>query len=198
MKMKIITLILVFFFIMAQAGCKKEPVILPEPTLNPSNQSILAVKWRKYFYSDSVGAQYRNPYFFENYVVFCSEMPTGNTNAQLGVGVYNKLTGAKHPSWNKEPGGITPANGSISDWLIGGINNNHAVFMAYKKINCFDMESGIETWSIPSADFMPRINSWGNNMFFSNSFTTHSDLFCANISTGVQKKLITLYKTNNY
>lgn len=200
--MKSLTIIFVFITLFVQASCKKDdPVVVnkqPQPE-NPWNyKSILNVKWYKYFYSDTSGAYFQNPYFFDNYVVFCSDM-IAYGNGKLGIGVFDKLTGAKHPMWNNEPGGIVGSTGSISNWVIGGNSNKYAIFCSTYKIYCYDLETGSLHWNISVTDLEPRICSFGNYIFYiKGDMHSYSTLLLTNIESGQSKNVLTLYKTNGY
>jgi len=195
--MKNILFIIIIFILFFNGSCKKEEPITPEIPPVVVTKTNLSVKWYRYFYSDTTGSYFKNPYFFGNYVAFCSNM-TVYGNGQLGIGVFNKLTGEKHIAWNSEPGNIVLANESISDWLIGGNNNNYAVFKVSHRICCFDLNTNIQKWSLLNNDFLPRINNFGNNVFCCDAFQTHANLYRINIETGNSVKILTINKTNGY
>ncbi|MDY0217671.1 MAG: hypothetical protein RBS19_12020, partial [Bacteroidales bacterium] len=183
------------------ASCKKEPPIAPVQPDNPWNyKSKLDVKWYTYFYSDSAGAYMHVPHPFDNYVVFCSEMiATGNKNNSLGIGVYNKQTGEKHPLWTMDPSASLNMNISINDWLIGGKNNRYALFFSGRVLNCFDLTTGGMVWS-NQIKGMPRISSFGDYVFQSNedNSETYSKLIRYNLQNGTHDVLLTINSTNGF
>jgi outer membrane protein assembly factor BamB len=198
---KLFSTIIFVVILFISGSCKKEPLITPDQPDNPWNyHSKLDVKWYKYFYSDTTGVYMHNPYSFDNYVVFCSYLVgVGDDNKGLGIGVYNKLTGERHPLWSMDPSVSINFNRPISDWLIGGENNRYAVFFSGKLLNCYDLAAGSLVWSNQLQGSF-RISSFGNYLFQSNENNdeTLSNLICYNITNGNSEILYTVNKTNGY
>jgi outer membrane protein assembly factor BamB len=198
---KITTIFLLICISFTSASCKKEPPIVPIHPSNPWDyNSKLDVKWYTYFYSDTAGAYMHVPYPFDNHVVFCSRtIVVGDDNKGLGIGVYNKQTGEKHPLWTMDPSASLNMNINISDWLIGGKSNKYALFFSGNVLNCFDLSTGSMVWSNQIKGSF-RISSFGDYVFQSNenNAETLSNLVCHNINDGSFRTLYTVYMTNGY
>lgn len=198
---KLISTIIFVLILFLSGSCEKEPIITPDQLDNPWDyHSKLNVKWHTYFYSDSTGVYFHNPHSFDNYVIFCSEfIGMGDENKGLGIGVYNKQTGERHPLWSMDPSVSINFNHPISDWLIGGENNRYAVFFSGKYLSCFDLTAGNLAWTNQLQGSF-RISSFGNYLFQSNENNdeTLSNLISYNIKNGDSEILYTVNKTNGY
>jgi len=176
-------------------SCKKDPLPEPEP---PSNvfKSNLYVEWYKYFYQDTSGGYFKDPNFSGDYVSFlCYDVVYGN--GLPGVGIFNKQTGEKHPAWNCNPGSNFYFSG-VSDWLIGGNNNNYIATLEDFNLKCYDLNTATLKWNIYSQHIMPRIGNYGNYVYYCDNVRIYADLYQMNIETGQRRKIIRINKTNGY
>lgn len=188
------TIYIFLFGIIFSIGCKKPPI---DPPPVDNSKTNLSVVWHNVFYSDSTLAYFHDPYFSNEYVAFCSYQILGGSNMLAGIGVYNKETGANHYLWDTEPGSTFNMTG-ISDWKIGGENNNLAVFCNGNIIKCYDINSGTEIWLKDIHNINFRFNILGNNVYVNTESQTKAVLYEIDIETGSTKSLLTKYTTNGY
>lgn len=194
--MKNLTILFLFISLFAQAGCKKEVYLNPKPT---PKKSILDIKWYKPFYSDSSAAYFQDPYFYDDYVVFCSDLPL-NPKMAGGIKAYNKLTGALHPMWSQNP----TYTDEISSWALCGPNNEIAAFNNGKKLFATELSTGTILWSHDYNPYsaLPSIATFGNNIVHTfgpgGLSKTWAKMVEFNCQTGTMRELITLNCIDNY
>ena len=125
-------------------ACKEEPDIQPPVK---EYDSRLDIKWIKWFTEDSAGAYFLDPQFYGDYVVFGTTMPVGD-NGKEGLGVFNKLTGKKHPNWDEYYPDLTPTSSNdLLDLKTCGQWNQIAVMTNMLSIESWDLSTGTHLWS---------------------------------------------------
>jgi hypothetical protein len=145
--LKTILFIVLPLLFTAHAGCKKEEDIIKKDDKKPSvYESSMDIKWVRFFSSDTACAYFLDPCFFEDYVVFCTRGIVFN-KGELGIGVFHKATGERHPSWDRDPGGVFDANANnLSDWQLGGSNNQIALAGNQLKLYALNLTTGQNEW----------------------------------------------------
>ena len=129
---KTITYLAIILSFLQFISCEKP---LEKGEIPPVTEAELSVVWKKIIYDNHGGAFAYSPLFTGNYVAICTRMPYDDAN-KIGVVIYDKATGEPHPAWNHEP----DFNESISDWDIGGVNDDIAVLSASRFIYAYDIQ----------------------------------------------------------
>ncbi|MCK5847395.1 MAG: PQQ-binding-like beta-propeller repeat protein [Bacteroidales bacterium] len=177
-------------------ACEKP---LEKGEVPPVAEAKLSVVWKNFIYDNHGGAFMYSPLFAGNYVAICTRMPYDDA-AKIGLVIYDKVTGKPHPAWNHEP----DFNESISDWDIGGANDDIAVLSASRYIYAYDINTGQEIWHKTSGNnyYSTKISVFGDNLFYIESppqvEEEWGELYMADLNTGVSKKLLKLTMEDGY
>lgn len=199
--MKIIVVILTVCVLFAQAGCKKDP-ILPKPIPEDPYRTILDVKWKRLFHSDTLVYYFLDPYFFGDNVGFCTEMNAFGVG-ELGLVAFHKSTGERHPAWKNDPANMVDG-ADITDWRIAGTSANIGVLTDRRRLYAYDLSSGQLLWKHDHSPFSGnhRFDKLGTDILHTYGPGALSQswlkigLFKA--ETGSKRDLLTLHIENNY
>lgn len=202
MKM-ITTCIAALMLLFTGVGCKKEPIDNkpPLPVDTPYNTK-LDIKWLKWYSTDSMGSWYDDPYFYTDYVIFCTDMPSGN-NARLGFGVFHKTTGERHPVWDQYyPDLVEGTSSDIPDWKLCGINGEIAVLTTRNRLFAWDLNTGQLKWKHYHYPYfgLHKLSSIFGVPYhtYSNGSETWSKIARFNPNTGTKEDLVTIPIIDNF
>ncbi len=196
-KLKDNRIIIIYTFICCStlfAACEKTypSFTITTQFLQDTAATNLAVVWQDFFYEDSAFADMETYiYLSDNHVAFYCDMVSGSdfTN-KIGVNLYHKETGEKHPRWND----ILELD-HYSDW---DIYDNYLFFCDNKDIKCYDINTKTEKWSIHNGNFEFRFDIFWNKIYTSISTTQKTDLITVDLETGAIEKIFTAYTTEDY
>jgi len=204
--MKMLTTILAAIFLLITGiGCKKEPII-PNPPLpvdTPTYQTKLDIKWIHWFSNDTMGAWYHDPYFFGDYVAFCTDLPSGS-NGRLGFGVFHKISGDRHPVWDQYyPDLVEGTSSTINHWKLCGTNGDLAVITNKNRLFAWDLNTGQMKWKhnhSPNHGVSASLSVIGSFPYhtYYNGSETWSKVARFNPNTGIKEDLVTISILDNF
>jgi outer membrane protein assembly factor BamB len=143
-------------------GCRKETDPEKDSGINHHNTApttILDIKWKVLFRTDTTSVTFLRPMFHDNYVVFCTNHD--DEDHEYGIGVFDKLTGARHPSWQQSYGNMIDGS-AMSDWTLCGPNNRIAVLYEHPKLFAYDIATGQQIWQ-HSHTYTPTHQIYGSS-----------------------------------
>ena len=198
--MKKLTVVLILLELITYASCKKDPDTVIKPKPDTPYQSILDVKWHRFFSSDTAAAYFLDPLLYNNYVVFCTRTIVGK-KGKIGFIVLNKQSGQRHPAWNKDPDGII-SDVDIFDFMLCGKNQNIACVTNRKSLFGFNLENGVKVWQ---HDYYPYAAIYKFTTLYDKPIHSFGPaqkkwfkLAVFNPKTGSKRVILTLNMIDNY
>lgn len=169
-------------------------------------KSKLKFVWIKPIYRDTSDFFQTELYFSGDYVAIGTEgfLPE---NKDKGIAVFHRMTGEKHPRWNRDPCCILEDNSTeLDDFAIGGDQNEIAFLIDTYHLYAYDIPSGQKKWSFYIPVYLPTdqftmyddkvyVPYWPERFGWS---TTWAKLARHDMQSGAQEDLFTMTGVSGY
>ena len=198
------TIVLGFIILasISQAACKKEVVEKPPPPPpdTPKYHSKMDIRWLEFLTPDSAGAYYLDPYFWNDYVMFCTRSMLNK--GELTIAAFQKQSGARHPLWNNQSKNLILGYiDYIPDWKLTGSTSSVALLGVKNRLYAWDLSTGTMKYSVNHAPLygLAEFSVLYGTPYHSctNGNDSQTRLFSIDPETGTTEAIVTLNAASN-
>jgi outer membrane protein assembly factor BamB len=189
-----------FQFLTTIGSCQK-PSIEP-PIIIDTFPTKLAVLWNADFHSDGEGDFFWDYEMANNQYIVLANIYDSDGGKPRGIGVYDKLTGERHPAWKNDPCCIF-ALGELEylrNCKIAGKDKDIILIYSGQELFAYGLHSGQRMWklSIPNKGAVKI--SENEDYAFVNYGLSKSwySLAMIDVYSGKKTDILTLYAEDNY
>lgn len=197
---------ILFSFLVFQSSSCTDPIDPYNPSDPYKMKSNLKFVWIKPIYQDTSKFFQSELYFTGDYVAMgtIDYLPE---NRDKGMGIFHRMTGAKHPNWSRDPCCILENNSTeFDDFAIGGEQKEIAYFSDTYHLYAYDVPSGQKKWTYYIPVYLPidQFTIFGDKVYlpyWPERFgwsTTWAKLARHNEQTGAQENLFTMTGVKGY